>query len=457
MISHRIIGLAAALALLGGCSTVSDTASDVGGFLWPFGGDDEADQGDAPDEEARMSILTLEESLTVDPDKSDVQVYLPTSYRNDAWPMAGGYATHAIEHLQAGGLSVAWSTDVGQGSSRTSRVIAQPVVSGGMIYAMDGDNQVTALDAETGQKRWDTTIKSENKRDKEAFGGGVAVGEGRVYVSSGYGAVVALNAQTGNEVWRRDTTSPMQSAPAIADGRVFAITDDNELYVLDSATGDLLWTYQSIAESARLLTAPAPAIVDDIVVAPFASGELVALRVENGRPIWQDVLSRGSQLTPMSSLNDIPAPPVVSNGIVYAMSHSGVLVAINLQTGERVWSKPAGGSNMPWLAGDFIFAITGEGELLAMSREDGGIVWLTSLPVFENPKKRKDRISWAGPILAGNQLILASSVDGGRVVDPISGRITSDFDTKGDVYVPPIVANGTVYILNDEAELIAYR
>ena len=42
MISHRIIGLAAALALLGGCSTVSDTASDVGGFLWPFGGDDEA-------------------------------------------------------------------------------------------------------------------------------------------------------------------------------------------------------------------------------------------------------------------------------------------------------------------------------------------------------------------------------------------------------------------------------
>jgi len=455
----RPIALIAALALLAGCSTVGDAASDVGDALWPFGGgDDEEAESDA-DEDSRVSILALEASLAVDPEKAGMRVSLPTAYRNDSWPMTGGYASHAVQHPEAYGMSVAWSRDIGEATSRTARVIAQPVVSSGVIYAMDGDNKVVALDAETGAERWSRRIRSENRRDKEGVGGGVAVGEGRVYATSGFGVILAMDARTGEEVWRRDTQVPMQSAPAIADGRVFAITDDNELYAVDAGNGDILWTYQSIVESARILTAPTPAIIDDIVVAPFASGELVALRVQNGRPMWQDALTRAGQLTPMSTLNDIAAPPVIYDGVVYAMSHSGLLTAIDLQTGERIWSQPAGGANMPWVVGDYVFAMTGEGDLAAMSRADGGVIWMTHLPAFENEEKRRDRIAWSGPLLAGGRLILAASDDdeAGRIVDPATGAVVGEFDTGGPVYVPPLVADGVVYILNDEAELIAYR
>jgi len=68
-----------------------------------------------------------------------------------------------------------------------------------------------------------------------------------------------------------------------------AVSDDNEIFAINSDTGDVLWTYQAIIETARMLTSPSPAIVDDVVIAPFSSGEIVALKAQNGGVLWQDI------------------------------------------------------------------------------------------------------------------------------------------------------------------------
>ncbi len=436
-----------------GCQTVTDTADRI----WPFNNGDDNNQGDAPPEEQRVSIMNLEESLTVDPEQAGQPVTLPAPAPNPAWPMAGGAPSHANGHPAFGNMARLWSRDIGEGSSRTARVVAQPVAANGVIYAMDGAGGITAMNAASGEVRWERHISSDNKRDREAFGGGLAIVDGRLYATSGYGFVLALDPATGDQIWRRDTISPVTSAPAAAEGRVFAVTADNELFALDANNGEILWTYQGIAETAGLMTAPAPAIAGDVVIAPFSSGELVALQAASGRGVWQDALTSGSGLAGVSSLNDIASSPVVSDGVVYAMSHSGVLAAIDMQNGDRLWTQPAGGVSMPWLAGDYLFIATTEGEVAAINKADGGIAWLTNLPIFENPDKRKKRIAWAGPVLAGNQLILASSSEDGTIIDPATGSPTGGFDPQGPVFVPPLVVNGVVYVLNDEAELIAYR
>jgi len=108
--------------------------------------------------------------------------------------------------------------------------------------------------------------------------------------------MVALDAKTGSEIWSTETRTPLHSAPAVAGGRAFAVSDDNEIFAFDAATGQVLWTYQGIIETARMLTSPAPAVVDDVVLAPFASGELVALRAQNGGVLWQDALSSSGRV-----------------------------------------------------------------------------------------------------------------------------------------------------------------
>jgi outer membrane protein assembly factor BamB len=63
-----------------------------------------------------------------------------------------------------------------------------------------------------------------------------------------------------------------------------------------------------------------PAVVDNTVIVSYSSGEVYAMRVENGRVLWTDTLNRQGQLTAMSSLRDIDGHPIVYDGNVYLIS-----------------------------------------------------------------------------------------------------------------------------------------
>jgi outer membrane protein assembly factor BamB len=464
-----------AAALLTGCSTLS--------AINPFDGGN-PDQGDIAGSERRISILELNDTLTVDGNVTPDQIVLPPVYVNTDWPQLGGNVAHVVQHTGASGpLEKIWSRDVGDGSNRKGFIAAPPVIANGVIYVFDADSTVRAFEEGSGRRIWDFGIEiteTETTRtegtsiidrirdprsilegsgtDKDGVGGGVAYDDGVLYVSSGLGVMLALDAQTGTEIWRKRVRVPLHSAPTIANGKVYAITDDNEIMAFDANdNGAVLWTYQGIVETARMLTVPAPAVVNDVVVAPFSSGEIVALRAQNGGVLWQDALASSTRLTPLAALNDIAFGPVIADGYVVATAQSGVMTAFDFRTGQRVWSQPAGSIGMPWIAGDFIFTVTTDGKVAALSKINGSVIWIQQLENFEKPEKRKDRIVWSGPVLAGERLVVASSKGRMMIINPYDGSIIEDRKIGGSIMVPPIIANETVYLLNDKAKLIALR
>lgn len=438
--------------------------------LNPFRGE-ETDDPNAPDRADRISVLELEERLQED--ASAAPVALPRAYVNAAWPQPDGYPTHAMQHTQASGpLNRIWRVDVGQGSGRSARMNARPVIAEGAVFVLDAAGRVSSRDLQSGSENWRVRLTDESLREAEretlipfmgggeavlTFGGGVAFDAGRIFVHSGGLFLVALDAATGEEIWRQRTLTPFHAAPTVADGRVFVTTDDNELLALDATNGDVLWTHRSIAETARLLTAPSPAVLGEIVIAPYTSGEIVALRAQNGTVLWSDSLTRSGGLTPLSTINDIAASPVILSDRVYAMSHSGTMAAFDLRTGERVWDLPAGGLHAPSVAGEFLFIVTVDAEVAAIDRNTGQVRWITQLESFRSERRRRDRISWAGPILAGDRLVLASSRGELVMLDPQTGDRIGDRSLGGPVYIAPVIADETVVVLTDEARLIALR
>lgn len=465
------------MLFLSACATLEK----VGDAINPFDGNGE--ESEIESDPARISILTLNDTLEVSGAILPSDVILPEAYINVDWPQTGGNATHTPQHTSvSGNLSRAWSKGIGKGSSAKGRVSASPIIADGKIFTIDGANKVTALNAQNGAKLWDFKVSVANKgrtrkgktslvdrvkdpfvildrggSDKQAVGGGLAVENGRVFVTSGFGLILALDANTGEEIWRNRTYTPIHSAPAVDDGRLFSVSDDNELFALDTQTGATLWTYQAIIESARMLTAPSPAVIGDVVVAPFSSGELVALRVQNGGVLWQNALSATGNLTPLATLNDIAAGPVIADGYVFASVQSGTLTAFDMRTGQSVWSQPAGSLGFPLVVGNFLYTVTIDGEVVCMSKSDGTVIWLTKLQSYKNQKKRKNRIAWAGPIMAGNRLLVMSSNGKAVEINPTDGVILNTFKVGGNVYIAPIVANNTVYVLTDNAKLIALR
>jgi len=460
--STILIALAASFVLTG-CGAGERIAN-----LNPFA--NETDDPDAPAQSDRISVLELEERLTVNDEAAPI--VLPRAYVNTAWPQADGYPTHAMQHTEAsGGIDRVWRVRVGQGSNNNRRINARPVVADGVVYTIDAEGRVTAHSLLEGDEVWATRLRGvefEAQSDSFipfmgrgdrvlTFGGAVAWDSGRLYAHSGGRFIVALNAETGEEVWRQTSLTPLHASPTIADGRVFVTTDDNELIALDAQDGTVLWTHRSISETARVITAPSPAVLGETVIAPFTSGEIVALRAQNGTVLWSDSLTRTGGLTPLSSINDIAASPVILGDRVYALSHSGIMAAFDLRSGERVWTLPAGGLHAPALVGDFLFLVTVDGQVAAVQRDTGAVRWITQLQAFRNDRRRRNRISWAGPVLAGGRLVLASSEGELVFLDPTTGDRIGDRSLGDPVFIAPVIADETVVVLTDEGRLIALR
>ena len=203
------------------------------------------------------------------------------------------------------------------------------------------------------------------------MGGGVAYDAGKLFVTSGFGVVYALNANTGAPIWNQAIGVPIVNAPVVSGGRIFVSTHDNHFYALAESDGRQLWSHQGIPESAGVMSSTSAAVSGEFAVVPYTSGEIYALRVENGAVAWSVVLSRSGQVTALSELDDIAGRPVIDRDMVFAVSHSGVMAADNLSTGDRVWSRDVGGTETPLAAGDYIFVITGDGRLLCLTRKEG--------------------------------------------------------------------------------------
>ena len=193
------------------------------------------------------------------------------------------------------------------------------------------------------------------------------------------------------------------------------------------------------------------------MVAPFSSGELNAYLVTNGRPIWVDDLTSARGSTGLAVLNNVAGDPVISEGVVYAASQSGRLVAVDLRSGDRVWTRNIGGVQPPYVAGPYLFFVSGQGDLIAMLKTSGKVIWNRPLGAYRDPEDREEPIIWAGPIAAGGRLLLPSDYGRMVVIDPANGGVVSEIDLPGGASNPPIAAGGTVYVLTDDATLAAYR
>jgi outer membrane protein assembly factor BamB len=133
------------------------------------------------------------------------------------------------------------------------------------------------------------------------------------------------------------------------------------------------------------------------------------------------------------------------------------MVALDLPTGQRVWERNFAGVSTPWVAGDWVFALTVDGQLVALSRSEGRVRWVTQLPQFRKMKSKRGDIRWFGPVLASDRLWVTASTGLLAWVDPQTGEVGGQIDLDDEIYLPPVVADGAIFVLTDKGRLTALR
>ena len=400
----------------------------------PFFGNSGNDDKEQLDKAGRVTMVLAEEAVEAKPELATESIELLPPTDMASWPEAGGTPAKAPGHVNAApDLKIAWRNSVGKGSSNKSAVTTPPVASETAIYTLDADQTIYSTEISSGRTLWKKELKGLTKRDKTALGGGLAVTDGTLIVASGFGYVTRVS------------------------GTIFVASNNNEVFALDLETGETDWSDQAIAESARVLGSPSPAAIEDFVIAPYSSGEIIAYLANNGRRLWTDAISQAGRFTPISEINDIGSRPVLAGGLVFASSQSGITVAIDGRSGNRVWARPIGSTQAPALSGKFLFVIGTNATLAALDAGSGDAYWVTELPQYKNEKKKKKRISYSGPLLASGRILIVSSYGELLAFDPQTGEQTASLDIKDTTYIEPIAVQGKVFLLTDEAKLVAIQ
>ncbi|MDW4497027.1 PQQ-binding-like beta-propeller repeat protein [Sulfitobacter sp. D35] len=386
-------------------------------------------------------------------------ISLPGSRVNASWPQATGTPTYRVSHAALSATPrLIWSADIGDGDSRRQRITADPVVEGGRIFTLDAGTIVTATST-SGQTLWTRDIRPAGERAGFATGGGLAVNNGTLYVSQGYGVLVALDATTGGERWRQKLDASGSGTPTVFGDLVYLTAGDDTGWAVRTADGRVEWQIGSVNDIDNVLGAPAPAIGGDLAIFGFGSGDVQAVFRRGGLPRW-DAAVLGERFGRASGeVGDVTGSPVIVGNRVYVGNQSGRIVALNLGSGERIWTAREGAVGPVFPAGDSLFVISDINELLRLNASDGSRVWGVELPNFtrERPRKRFEVYAHYGPILAGNRIVVSGNDGVLRFFDPRDGRQVGAVEVPGGATTAPVVAGGTLYVVSASGQLLAYR
>ena len=420
-LSRRGVLLGAA-ALLSGCARTGDLLDDLLG---------KAD--DAPLSGKREPVL----GAAATAGKATEPVLLPQPVAIAQWTQPGGTASGVVGNpTLPERITRRWRITAAAPSEGANRISAPPIIVGNLVCVLDAKATVRAFHADSGRKAWERSLVPKGGNPDDGFGGGLCSDGRSVFAATGFGELVALSASSGAELWRTKFDRALRTPPVYANGRLFVRDNGDVLHALTSANGGKLWEHQGPAGRTRLISAAAPAVRGGLVVCPFSGGELVALSAAGGER-WSYTLSAAATIT------DIAARPVIAAKRVYGVAALGDLAALGAASGEEVWSVALPGRNTPWLAGNYLFHVSGRNSMHAVHAASGKVRW-SAAPANG---------TLAGPVMGGGRLLAASS--SGQLVEILAegGQVLRTHKVGAAVYVAPIVARNAVYVLDDEGGL----
>ncbi len=430
------------LLLLSGCSTFEDITDWMG-----------SSEKKTPLPGERIAVLSDAAHLKPDDSLKGVDVTVPAATANGDWPQAGGGPQGITGNLELSGYSHHDSVKIGDHNGWEQPLYPSPVVAGGLVFAIDAKGYITAHETtDIGKVRW-TNKSAVEDNEPDLIGGGLAFEDGRLYVTSGRGKVYAIDAANGKEVWKQVIGLPLRAPPKVHKDKLYVLSIDNQLFALNSLTGTPLWNHRGINENAGFLADISPAATENIVLAPYSSGTLHALDTSSGQDVWNDSLLLSRRNSATAAFSGIGGNPVVDNNIVYATGSSGFFATIDLLSGRRIWDQDVSSLNTPWIAGDFIYLLSSDYELVCMMRADGRVKWTKQLQRYAKEEKRKDPLVWRGPIMAGGQLLIAGTHGQMLVLSPKDGSTITTADIPENITDMPVVAGGKLYVLTQDARL----
>ncbi|MGB3243420.1 MAG: PQQ-binding-like beta-propeller repeat protein [Sulfitobacter sp.] len=378
---------------------------------------------------------------------------------NASWTQSFGTEQYRVSHpALRGAPQLAWSAKIGAGDSRKQRITADPVVSGGRVFTLDAGAQVAATST-SGAPLWTRDLTLASDRQGESSGGGLAIEGDTLYVSVGFGILAALDAATGAVRWTQQLDATGSGTPTVYGDLVYLTSGDDTGWALRKSDGRVEWQVGASTDRNNVLGAPAPALTSQFAIFAFGSGEVQGVFRQGGVGRWSTSVVGRRPGRASSLVSDVTSGPVVSGNTVFVGNFSGRLAALDVNSGQPLWTARDGAIGPVWPAGGNIFAVTDLNELVRLDASSGERIWGIPLPNFvkDKPKRQSKVFAHYGPVIAGGRVIIASDDGLIRSYSPTDGSLIGTTEISGGATTAPVVAGGTLYVVSAKGQLHAFR
>lgn len=338
-------------------------------------------------------------------------------------------------------LKKLWSRDVGKGQGKKFNRL-QPAIDGDVIYIVDVDGDVLALDRHNGKKIWKTDVDVD-------ISGGVGVGEGLVLMGTASGDLIVLNQEDGELLWQVRVSGEILAPPA-TDGDVVVVqTFNGKLFARNALNGDPLWDFSSQVPILTLRGTSAPVIENSMVFAAFANGKLVAADINSGAIAWEGRVALAQGESEIERVVDIDGQPLLLANALFAVSYQGRIAAFEPSSGRTMWYQDA--SSYVGMADGFgnVYYVDADGSVVAADQRTGNIRW-------SNEELSYRKLS--APATFNNYLAVADYKGYVHIISQVEGEFVARIKLGSKGVQAPILSRGdTIYVYGNKGKLAAYK
>ena len=356
-------------------------------------------------------------------------------------------------------VAVQWQRKVGDGLGK-KYIRLVPGVVADRIIAADGYGALAAFDRFSGQPIWQHQFGAVelpgfgikrllDRRDPAFVSGGVGTGEGLVLMGTTQGEVIALDVADGSERWRTRVGTEVGAAPTAGNGKVYVQTIDDRISALDADTGVVTWTYDSQMPLLTLRGTSAPVFAQGVLYSGFANGKVVALRAQNGEPIWEQRIMLPEGRSELDRIVDVDAQVELDGASMYALAYQGRVAAISRREGRPMWEQELSGFLDMAQGYGQVYVIDEDDTVSALNKDSGEINWQQA--AFARRKL-------TAPLAFSNYLVVGDEEGYLHVLAQRDGRLMGRRKLGGKgLRTQPIIADDMLYTLTNSGTLTALK
>ncbi|MGJ8526393.1 Outer membrane protein assembly factor BamB [Halomonadaceae bacterium LMG 33818] len=338
-------------------------------------------------------------------------------------------------------LHTMWADNIGYMGRDDAHYKLTPALSNGVLYTVNAHGHVRAIDPSTGKIQW-------QKHLHVPASTGITESGGNLYLGTAKGEVLALSITDGSIEWRTSVGSELLTTPQANSQQVIVQTVDGTLVALDKVSGIRDWLYAGNQPPLTLRYPGTPRTIDPVTFAGFADGQIALFDNSSGNMLWSMRVSVPRGTNDTQQMGDIVGQPIITpDGSLFVNGFQGELVAVNVHSGQQMWSKSESGYHTPLLQGSTLYTVDALNHVHAFDASTGNQLWVqTAL----------EGRALTAPTFVDGQLAFGDYQGYVHLLDATTGKLDGRDDLNAGIQAPIVASGNQMFVLTNAGKLVGY-